>query len=93
MSLDDLLPRDKTRDETYTSLFAGVVLDTAGDDLDEVRVRLDVDRDQYVGPMGFTARVTMTGDPPELAWALPEAGDECLVGFDEKGKPWLLDWR
>lgn len=81
MSVDDLLPGTPEPGEGQ-QLYAGVVLDTPADVDDEVRVRLNTDTDQYVGPMHFMPRDT----------TLPESGDSCLVAFDQDGKPWLIAW-
>lgn len=84
MSIDDLIPGGERDDERPAVLLTGTVLDDAGDANDLIRVRLDVDRDQFVGPMTFMPRGA----------TLPTVGDRALVGFDSfSGEPWIVAWK
>lgn len=101
--LDDLLP-DIPDPLDVLAVRAGTVLDTATAVDDLVRVRLNVDTDQYVGPMSFMPKpaagtVSFATWDDLLAgvttggWLLPQAGDLGLVAFDDESRPWLISWR
>lgn len=84
MGLGDLVPHTARSDEQPAALLAGEILDTAAGAGDLVRVRLDGDRGQYVGPMSFMPRGAV----------LPSAGDRALVAFESSsGDPWIVAWR
>lgn len=94
--LDALIPQvEAVRDDRSAPLMAGTVIDDATGVNDLIRVRLDVDRDLYVGPMPFQPRVKKGGSTHgtlHLALVLPDKGDRALVAFDETLTPTLVWW-
>ena len=80
MSLDDR-GYGGNHSDVPAGLLGGVILDTATDLGDLIRVRLDVDTGQFTGPMAFV--------PGSV---LPVVGDRCLVALSENGEPWVVAW-
>jgi hypothetical protein len=65
-------------------IWDGIILETATAQSDQLTVALPgADKQQHIhGPCPFMPR----------GQALPQAGDQCLVAFDDDDDPWIIAW-
>lgn len=79
----------QARTVQVNELFAGTILDTATDLDTEVRATGTISATGFTyGPCAW--QPTLTADPGVVR--IPQAGDPCLIGVDDEGNSWIVQW-